>query len=393
MADPNAQWADFDVSTLIPAGPSAGRIVRSHKLFWDDVPSEPPPLPAKPEPWNLTPEEILSISSPGCPAYVRRMEGPIGALGKLKAAKWREWIAQERAMNAPFVSLQRERFAARQTDQPMEGFCESSDDAARSLLRARVGADSRERSEPLAGLVTSKTSQTQAVERIEIDRIHARITRLKKAVHNGTHALDSDAHVNGGGFRWTRVFVTLSYASVEDWEPGHIAQFADAVRKWFKRTVRAKFRMQWVLELQKRGAVHYHCMIWVPSRFLFPYPDKQGWWKHGTSNLSRVAGGIQRPVSYMAKYTSKVNSHQCSRVPKGARMHGCNGLNEEGRRWVRWWRSPLFAREALGGAADIRKVKGGYMDKLTGEFHESPWRVTVTPGGRVYAWRVDAQIN
>jgi hypothetical protein len=134
-------------------------------------------------------------------------------------------------------------------------------------------------------------------------------------------------------------------------------------------------------------------MIWVPARLLFPYPDKQGWWKHGTSNLSRVAGGIQRPVSYMAKYTSKVTPHQCSRIPKGARMHGCNGLNDEGRRWVRWWRAPLFVREALGGAADIRKVKGGYMDKLTGEFHESPWRVTITPGGRVFAWRVDAQIN
>jgi hypothetical protein len=131
-------------------------------------------------------------------------------------------------------------------------------------------------------------------------------------------------------------------------------------------------------------------MIWVPGHLMMPMPDKQGWWKHGTSNLVRVPGGIQRPVSYMAKYASKVGVHQCGRVPKGARMHGCNGLDDEGRRWVRWWRSPLFAREALGGAADIRKVKGGYMDKLTGEFHESPWRVSITPGGRVFAWRVDA---
>jgi hypothetical protein len=28
------------------------------------------------------------------------------------------------------------------------------------------------------------------------------------------------------------------------------------------------------------------------------------------------------------------------------------------------------------------------MDKLTGEFCASPWKVTVTPGGRVIAWRL-----
>jgi hypothetical protein len=363
---------------------SQGNHIPSHALFHHDVPSEAPSLSASPESWRLLPDEIASVEDPNS-AYCRRMGGPVGALGRISAHIGREYVAQQNAMDAPFNDAMRARF--QKCGRTALG---EDSEAAASARRARAVAG-----EPqlLAGLVTSKTKATDGVERIEIDGIRSRITRLKKAVHNGTHALDSDAHVNGGGFRWTRVFVTLSYVDVDDWEPMHIKRFADAVRLWFKRTARVKFRMQWVLELQKRGAVHYHCMIWVPSRFLFPYPDKQGWWTHGTSNLSRVAGGIQRPVSYMAKYTSKVDSHQCKRVPKGARMHGCNGLDQESRRWVRWWRSPLFVREALGGAADIRKVKGGYMDKLTGEFHESPWRVSITPGGRVFAWRVDAQIN
>jgi hypothetical protein len=365
-----------------------GEHVRAHKLFAHAVPSEAPKLPATPEPWNLTPAEILAVENQGSTQFRRIMDGPVGAMGRMRAARLREYVAQQNAMDAPFKAIARGRFDSAHSHDRCEEMAPVG--GARSLLRASADG---ERSELLAGLVTSKTTQTTPPERIEIDHIRARVTKLKKAVHNGTHALDSDAHVNGGGERWTRVFVTLSYANVEDWEPMHIARFADAVRKWFKRTVRAKFRMQWVLELQKRGAVHYHCMIWVPARFLFPYPDKQGWWKHGTSNLARVKGGIQRPVSYMAKYTSKVTPGQCTRIPKGARMHGCNGLTDEGRRWVRWWRSPLFAREALGGAADIRKVKGGYMDRLTGEFLESPWRVSITPGGRVFAWRVDAPIH
>lgn len=372
---------------------SARNHIRSHRLFHDDVPSQPPPLPAKPEPWNLTPEEILHATHEPSARTRRYIEGPVAALGKISAHNWREYVKQQNALDAPFKAIARDRFIANQPPSIADqSLCESSD-RARAACCARPGADSRERSEPLAGLVTSKTSDTGGTERIEIDRIRSRISRLKKAVQNGAHALDADAHVRGGGFRWTRVFVTLSYADVDTWEPGHISSFAKIVREWFRRKVGVTFRMQWVLELQKRGAVHYHCMIWVPSRFLFPYPDKQGWWPHGSSNLARVEGGIQRPVSYMAKYASKVGVHQCQRVPKGARMHGCNGLTDEGKRWVRWWRAPVFARDALGGAADIRKVKGGYVDKLTGEFHESPWRVTITPDGRVFAWRVDAQIN
>ncbi|CEE44508.1 exported hypothetical protein [Xanthomonas citri pv. citri] len=45
------------------------------------------------------------------------------------------------------------------------------------------------------------------------------------------------------------------------------------------------------------------------------------------------------------------------------------------------------AREALGGEADIRKAKGGWFDRLTGEFWPSPWKVTFI-FGRTFAWKV-----
>lgn len=355
--------------------------IRSHRLFHDDVPNDAPELPAKPHAWELTPAEILSLSSEGCPAFRRRMDGPVGALGKISASNLREYVVQQNAMDAPFQAMKRERFS-----RTAGAFGEHGEPAT-SARRAR-GEGSE--AQLLAGLVTSKTSDARRVERIEIDRIKSRISRLQKAVKNGAHALDSDAHISGS-FRWRRLFLTLTYRDGDDWSPKHIAKFAKNVRDWFRRHAHVPFRMQWVLELQKRGAVHYHCMIWIPARLMMPTPDKQGWWAWGSSNVKTIPGGIQRPVSYMSKYCSKVDADQCKRVPKGARMHGCNGLNEEGARWVRWWRAPVFAREALGGAADIRKVKGGYMDRSTGEFHESPWKVSISPGGRVVAWRIVPQ--
>lgn len=73
--------------------------------------------------------------------------------------------------------------------------------------------------------------------------------------------------------------------------------------------------------------------------------------------------------------------------PKGFRTHAVGGLNEESKRELRWWRSPLEARECLGELADIRKIVGGYFDKITGAFWPSPWKVIVNPDGRVIAWK------
>jgi hypothetical protein len=72
-------------------------------------------------------------------------------------------------------------------------------------------------------------------------------------------------------------------------------------------------------------------------------------------------------------------------------MFGHGGLPQESRRHVRYWQSPIWVREALGGRADIRKVVGGYMDRITGEFLASPWRVCVGPDGQVWTYRIDQQ--
>lgn len=327
-------------------------------------------------PVDLCPPSVMQREPGPAPYAVRRWESSAArSLCALRVSRLRERVEQQDALDAPFKAMARERFFAGAV-----GFSDGHGDAASEASGGGLAVR-------LAELDTSKTKAAGLREEVEIDPLLSRVRRLGKAVRNSAHALDSAAHLSGG-FLWRRLFVTLTYRNVDDWKPGHVREFSRYVRDWFRRKAGVPMRMVWVLELQKRGAVHYHCMLWIPARCRFPNPAAAGWWKHGFSHVAAPKGGIQRPVSYMAKYASKVTSDQASRVPKGARMHGAAGLDVEGKRWVRYWRAPLFARDALGGAADIRKVTGGYADKLTGEFIASPWKVSITPGGRVIAWRL-----
>jgi len=228
-----------------------------------------------------------------------------------------------------------------------------------------------------AGLVSTTT---KAGRPVEIDRHVLRVRRMRRSIGHSARLLHFDA--TSGSSRVRKVFVTLTYRDVEGWNPNHIRQFTRRVRDWC-RDRRVPCRFVWVGELQKRGALHYHFLLWIPRRFVLPKPDKRGWWPHGSTNVKEA----QHAVSYIAKYASKTTAEQAAGYPRGARMHGAGGLDQEARRHVRYWQAPEWVRDALTGRADIRKVPGGYADKLTGEFLPSPWHVFVTPGGRVWAWR------
>lgn len=228
-----------------------------------------------------------------------------------------------------------------------------------------------------AGLVSTTT---KAGRPVEIDRHGGRVRRMRRAVGHSARLLHFDS--TAGSSRVRKVLVTLTYADGDAWRPNHIRQFTRRVRDWC-RDRRVQCRFVWVGELQKRGALHYHVLVWIPRRFVLPKPDKRGWWPHGSTNVKEA----QHAVSYIAKYASKTTAEQAAGYPPGARMHGAGGLDQEARRHVRYWQAPEWVRDALTGRADIRKVPGGYADKLTGEFLPSPWHVFVTPGGRVWAWR------
>lgn len=242
------------------------------------------------------------------------------------------------------------------------------------------------------GFTTNATSVNAEAKRardtLVVDRQAARIRRMQRAVGNAARMLHFDAHCERHAALWNKKFLTLTYAGVDDWQAGHISDFRKALWHWCK-THGVKLRFVWVAELQQRGALHYHVVLWLPKGKYLPMVDACGWWPHGRTNIVTA----QSPIGYITKYASKTTVAQALGYPKGARMFGHGGLPDEGRRHMRYWLSPIWVRQELGGHADIRKVTGGYVNRITGEYLASPWRVVLGPGGQVCAFKIDIPIT
>ena len=164
--------------------------------------------------------------------------------------------------------------------------------------------------------------------------------------------------------------VTLTYRDVGEWRPGHLPALLQTMRKWVQRRGHG-LRYVWVAELQRRGAVHYHLLLWLPKGLTLPKPDKQGWWPHG---LTRIEWA-RKPVGYLAKYASK--GGEAAEFPKGCRLHGHGGLAAAARVIASWWRCPEWVRSHWGSDHRPRRVRGGFLSRLTGEVLRSPWVIVL----------------
>ena len=251
---------------------------------------------------------------------------------------------------------------------------------------ARISA-----SRAAAGLVSVSTTCTdvpvsvfKAENCIQIDRHQARVTRLRKGLGIAAKQLHNQGQKNQQ--IWMQ---TLTYAGDNrNWRPEHISRYLDALRRWhYSRTRSKKMRYAWVAELQQRGVIHYHVILWLDGGLTPPKADT-AWrrkdrrglvtieppmWPHGMSNRLKSTA----PVAYLMKYASKIESKTVGRFPHGARIHGAGGLDESGRcirRWVLW---PAYVQ----GNADVNdRFKpapgGGYINADTGEHLESEWAPT-----------------
>lgn len=212
-----------------------------------------------------------------------------------------------------------------------------------------------------------------ASQSVVLDTTLSRVYRLKKGVMT-TARLVND-RLRASAVKWVPVMVTLTYRDLVAWRPDHISAFMDTVQKWAGRKKLGhqsgvKLPYVWVSELQKRGAVHYHVLLWIPARWRIPAPDKKGWWRHGSSNVTRV----HNPVGYVAKYASKFESKGQAEFPKGLRLHGIGGLKKSERRIVAWWKLPKDLRQGSEGSCAYRRaVGGGWLDVDSGEVTPSQW--------------------
>jgi len=222
----------------------------------------------------------------------------------------------------------------------------------------------------------------------QIDLAAARLKRMRGRVEHSVRLAAAHLSRVGAG-RWRPLFQTLTYREVDGWSAEHLTEYFHRVRQWAARRD-FKVRYAWVAETQKRGAIHYHVVLWVPSRYFLPKPDLCGWWPHGSTETDRVKGGTSGVIGYLCKYLSKGLSVDSPALPKGARCFGAAGHPPEERRELRYRLAPFWVRDALGTWADIRKSKGGWLDRQSGEFLRSLWRVHFGGPGCIWAYQLAA---
>lgn len=195
---------------------------------------------------------------------------------------------------------------------------------------------------------------------------------MRRAVINAADEIQKE--VSQGGNRPRTAMLTLTYRWTFGWRPRHINEMLAHCRKWLARRG-WPLRYVWVAELQARGAVHYHIVIWLPRGLTLPKPDKQGWWPHGSTRIEWA----RKPVGYLTKYATKGFDTE---FPKGLRLHGRGGLDQEQRDRVSWWLLPRYVREyftevgaRVARAGRFGGIYGGWMERTTGEWIPS-WGAT-----------------
>lgn len=174
--------------------------------------------------------------------------------------------------------------------------------------------------------------------------------------------------------RLRAVSVTLTYRESSEFNPKHISQFLDKLRRFLKRSDH-KLTYAWVLERAAR--LHYHLILWLPCRFAVSKENLKRWWQAGSTWVaschSPKAWGC-----YMAKFYS------LSVLPKGARVFGYGGLDEVGKTAASRAGLPRWLSGILPRGATAKKCPGGgWYDTASGQIYLSPY--VWTPRGIVLA--------
>ena len=173
-----------------------------------------------------------------------------------------------------------------------------------------------------AGLVSSHTSGTQ-VGLIEIDPFLTRLRRLRRAVLTKARMHEFELRHQ----RHKPALVTLTYREVGDWQPHHISDLLQRIRVWLRRRGH-RFRYVWVAELQRRGALHYHVLAWLPRGLTLPETRQAGMvdpWIN-TNRMGTQARWISCEVREQARLkggTRIPSRSQAARMRRARRIWTC----------------------------------------------------------------------
>jgi hypothetical protein len=175
--------------------------------------------------------------------------------------------------------------------------------------------------------------------------------------------------------------VTLTYGPGSEYSPRQITEYVRRMRGWLESR-RIVYAYEWVLELQRRGAPHYHVLWWVPVGIRLPKPDlaegrqRKPLWPLGLTRIERARCG----PAYITKYASKGDDDRA--IPKGARLFGVGGF-DSAKRLAQWRALPAYVRNRTLEGDVVRRASGGeWYVRTTGEYIRSEWerRVSWGPG-------------
>jgi hypothetical protein len=146
------------------------------------------------------------------------------------------------------------------------------------------------------------------------------------------------------------------------------------------------YAYQWVLEMQQRGAPHYHVLWWLPPSIRLPMPDtvaqrqRKPLWPWGMSRIERARSG----PAYLTKYATKGDRGRS--LPRKARLFGVGGI-ESAKRRAHWRALQEHVRsQTAEGKVVKRATGGGWCVPATGEYFPALWeRVVEFRDGQ---WRV-----
>jgi hypothetical protein len=206
---------------------------------------------------------------------------------------------------------------------------------------------------------------------ILIDSAAVRIDRMRSMLLSRARLIQS--RLASSGARWKAAFLTATYADdQDDFDARQISILMKHIRRWAKRR---GFTVPylWVLERgEKRGRLHYHVVVWLPKGYSMPKPDKQGWWRFGSTNIQWAR---HAPVGYLAKYMGKGGPSDLP-MPKGARLHGSGGMTAIERAKVCWLHAPAWVREHWDSwdLMPRRATGGGWVSRVLGDWLPSPYQ-------------------
>ena len=212
-----------------------------------------------------------------------------------------------------------------------------------------------------------------------------RLSRMRRVVVAHCEAV-RELH----GFRSDAIMVTLTYRPGVEWNKRQVSRYVEYTVRWAaRRGVKVKY--QWVIELQQRGAPHYHILFWVPHGFKLQKPDDSGHWPYGSSRIELA----RKAVGYLVKYSTKGGAYEGeSQLPRCARLFGTGG-EPCARHPAHRAGLPRWLHAAASPESHLDKVTGvGWVERCTGTIHKSPYsmffhftptgvRLTVTTTKRV----------